>query len=141
MAKAAVVPKQARVSGDTIKVRATQLCYYDEARRRAGDVFTLRPRAGMFTEAQLGSDGEPKTDPKTGFRVTREVKKVLSAEAQFNPRCMERVAASTPEKTTGNNEALQKLHDEELAARLGGAPPAPPDPTGDANPLGLEGSV
>ena len=115
-----LAPDDAVLSGATIKVRALSTGYYGDARRRAGDVFLLRPRRGMFTE-NVEKNGEqvwtgaPGTQVRT--RETREVLKTLSAEDQFNPRWMEKVSAATPDKVTSPNEELRRKHDEEMKAR------------------------
>ena len=130
---------QDATSGATIRVRATQVGYYGDARRRVGDVFTLRARRGVFTELVLDKDGEPKLNAGPGFqgRITKEVTKTLTAEQQFSPRWMEKVSASTPERTTTPNEDLARKHDEEMQARhTPGMQTEPDNPTGAGNPLG-----
>jgi len=47
-----------------IRVRATQLGYYDHVRRRPGDVFTIR------SEQEFASVWMEKVDPRTPERVT-----------------------------------------------------------------------
>jgi hypothetical protein len=116
---------------NTIKVRATEVTYYNEARRRIGDVFTLVPRRGTFTEVVLDKNKEPKLD-KLGFKVTREVEKTLSAAEQFNPKCMVRVPDDTPEKITTGKQVLQEQHDAINRAKLGLGDP-PTTATGDAS--------
>lgn len=87
---------------EVIKVRATKMGYYDHARRREGDVFTLKPIEGAVKD----SDG-------------RNVKKkFFTAREQFSPNWMEEVKMSTPEKITTAPEALraqQKILKEEKA--------------------------
>ena len=118
-----------------IKVRATAVCYYDEERKRIGDVFTLKPRTGTFTELVLDRKTNKPERDKNGFALTQEVEKVLSAEDQFNPKCMERVPLDTPDKITTGNEELRRQHDEVMRAKLGlpaaTATPATPA-TGDS---------
>ncbi len=91
-----------------IKVRATVMGYYDNERKRPGDVFAIKsPR-------------------------------------EFSKRWMEHVAADTPERTTGPNEALRQQHDEILAARHGAGEQVGPDDVpaniedDGSNPLGAE---
>lgn len=71
-------PKRAR-----IKVRATKLGYYDNARRREGDVFVL----------------ESEVD-KAGKLVA------------FSDKWMERVPNETPVSITTGNQQLQKDHED-----------------------------
>lgn len=44
----------------------------------------------------------------------------ITSEAHFNKRCMVRVSASTPEKTSTGRDVLKKQHDEILGARATG---------------------
>lgn len=74
------------------KVRATRLGYYDDKRRRAGDVFWV---------------SAAKTD--TGKYVA------------FAPSWMERVPDSTPESITTGQQELRRQHDEILASKAAGA--------------------
>lgn len=122
------------VAGATIKVRATQVGYYGDARRRVGDVFRLYPREGTFTELAVDKDGKPEmTQMLIGgtmvpTQATREVLKTLTAEEQFSDSWMERVDDDVEEGalTTGLQD-LRRKHDE---ARASGRP------TGSASPLG-----
>lgn len=63
------------MSQETIKVKATQLGYYEHKRRRAGDVFVLIP-----------------LKDKNG--------NVITARQQFSKKWMEVVPASTPERVS-----------------------------------------
>lgn len=110
-----------------IRVRATKDGYYGDARRRAGDVFTLVPIEGTFHEKVLDAAGDPKRD--AGGYVYTEVEKTLSAEDQFSSKWMEKVDGSTPEKTTTGKDKLRQQHDEEMKARRA------PSGTGDADVL------
>jgi hypothetical protein len=126
----------AAVNGGTIKVRAIAVGFYGDVRRRVGDVFTLYPRTGTFTAVVTDKEGEPKLTKGTlvEHRVTEEVPDTtLPAEAQFNPKWMETVAADTPERAMSAQERIRQEHDEILAARLGGKPAGA---TGDAAVLG-----
>lgn len=122
--------EEGRPAGAKIKVRATRVGFYDNARRRIGDVFTLVPRRGMFSEQVVDKDGDPKLDAQD-FPITKEVEKTLTAEQQFSPRWMERVDARLAERTSTPNQEIAKRHDEEMAARHSGAAKS----TGDADPL------
>lgn len=126
-------PKAAGGAG-TIRVRATQTGYYDDARRRPGDVFDLHPRTGMFTVLEEDENGKPLlTDSIPPSRVTREEERTLSAEEQFSKKWMEKVDKHTPTRTTTGNQVIKQQHDEILATRQG-AREAPP--TGDRNVIG-----
>jgi hypothetical protein len=85
---------------ETIRVEATAVGYYNDIFRRAGDVFDLQPRPGTYTERVVDKNGTPKVTRGTladvPIPVTREVQKVLTADEQFNPRWMKRVASDTP---------------------------------------------
>ena len=59
----------------TIKVRATQLGYYEHKRRREGDVFVLVPRTDRYGN-------------------------VMTAKSQFSKKWMELVDPATPEKVS-----------------------------------------
>ena len=59
----------------TIKVRATQLGYYEHKRRREGDVFVLIP-------------------------ITDRYGNIITARQQFSKKWMEVVPAETPEKVS-----------------------------------------
>lgn len=78
--------------GGGIKVRATKVCYYDNMRRRIGDVFTI-------------SDEKFPSGPRQG-----QVK-------EFSSKYMELVDARTPEKITTGAEVLKQAHDEILGGR------------------------
>lgn len=142
--------KTKRNIGDTIKVRATAVGFYGDVRRRVGDVFLLYPRTGTFTELVI--DDKTKRpmlneDALVKHRITTEVDdKTLTAEEQFNPKWMVKVAASTPERASTAQETIQEEHDRILKQRLSGGLPAesvpgsggaPPElGTGDKDVLG-----
>jgi len=125
---------QKALGGGTVKVRATQVGFYGEVRRRIGDVFSLVPRTGTFSEQLKDPNGELKT-LKTGtpieHPITKEVAKVLTAEEQFSPRWMEKVAANTPVRAVTAAEVLQDEHDRVLKQRMTGASTSDLPPTGD----------
>ena len=92
------------IDGPTIKVRATRMGEYEYARRREGDVFTLKPRMITVVHTEKGH-------PKLGEPVMENgaVKmRLLTAEEQFSARWMERVDAEVPEKITAAQEALDR---------------------------------
>jgi len=60
-----------------MKVRAKELGYYDEKRRRPGEVFELEEREGFTRNENSG----------------KATKKVWSAEEQFSEKWMEKVDA------------------------------------------------
>jgi hypothetical protein len=81
----------------SIKVMATKDGYYDDKRRRAGDVFRVRaPYEGV-----IENDG-------------KETKQTIT---EFSKKWMKRVAASTPERITTGKQVLRQHHDAEMAAR------------------------
>jgi hypothetical protein len=126
-------------AGATIKVRATQVGFYGDVRRRIGDVFLLYPRHGVFTELELDEKtGKPLLDDAdlVKHRVTKEVEKTLTAEEQFNPKWMEKVAADTPERASTARDVIQQEHDDVLRQRMAGGGGAPADvPSGDEDVL------
>lgn len=71
-----------------LRVRATELGFYNHLRRRPGDVFTLRPYKTMQVE-----NG-------------KKVEVIVSAEHQFSKKWMELVDKSTPEKVSTSQQAL-----------------------------------
>jgi hypothetical protein len=104
--------------GGTIRVRALKTGYYDDVRRRPGDVFELHPREGTFTEKVVDEKtGEVKTEKATSTPLTKEVEKVLPAEDQFSKKWMEKVSADTPLSLTSGNQALRQQHDEIMAGK------------------------
>lgn len=112
-----------RVPGETIRVRATKVCFIGDVRHRVGDVFDLYPRKGTFTELELDEKGKPvlneDTIPKS--RITKETDDtILSAEDQFNPKCMERVADDEPERQVTAQERIDAEHQRILHNRLSG---------------------
>lgn len=92
----------------TIKVRALKLGYYDDKRRRVGDVFLIR--APYKTVAVDQETGKAVEDEKTGKA------KVITVD-EFSRRWMEKVPKSTPERTTTGKEELRRKHDEILGSR------------------------
>lgn len=116
-------------SANRIKVRATKVGYYDNARRRIDDVFTID---GTIDERETL---EVNTDPPTTKRNPN-----YGQPLEFSAKWMERVDPSTPEKITTGREALRQHHDETLGARV--ARPAGSSssetPTGSAGVLGDE---
>ena len=74
------------------KVRATRLGYFDDKRRRVGDVFWVSAK-----------------QTETGKYV------------EFAPSWMERVPDLTPESITTGQQALRRQHDEMLAGKAAGA--------------------
>ncbi len=86
------------IPGPRIKVRATRMGEYEFARRRAGDIFTLKPRYVIVCnpvsgKPEYGADGKPKTVLKT-------------AQDQFSARWMEKVGDDAEEVITSAQEAL-----------------------------------
>ena len=75
-----------------MKVRATQLGYYNHKRRPPGEVFILRPYKKTVEEL----------DEATKFKTKKQV--VVSAEEQFSFRWMERVDQNVSVK----QEKIQK---------------------------------
>lgn len=125
-------------AGETIKVRATQVGFYGDVRRRIGDVFTLYPRTGTFSEVVIDEKtGKPLLDTAqlVPCQVTKEVEKTLTAAEQFAPKWMERVADNTPERASSAQEKLQEEHDRVLRDKMTGGTGAPPAATGDADVL------
>lgn len=134
--------------GPTIKVIATRVGYYDEKRRRVGDVFLLRPRYGTWTKKVMDKDypNRQAFDKDTGERIVDEQYGVLSAEDQFSPKWMERVDKNTRIKLTTPSEALKQEHDNiqganqaaHMVSTEGASGPRPTgiDPTGDTKVLG-----
>lgn len=85
------------IPGPRIRVRAMQMGEYEYARRREGDVFTLKPRMMTVVDPVTGKpmfeDGAVKT-------------RMLTAEEQFSPRWMERIEDTAEETITGAQQAL-----------------------------------
>lgn len=115
-------PATRRAEPATIRVRATAVGFYDDVRRRIGDVFTLHARRGTFTALELDDDGKPALDDSglLKTRITTEVEKTLTAEEQFAPKWMQRVSADTPEYASSANEQIRSQHDVILASRMSG---------------------
>jgi hypothetical protein len=123
--------KTKAAAAGTIKVRATQVGFYGDVRRRIGDVFLLYPRTGTFTELELDEKGKPALSDVDVLkhRITKEVEnKTLTAEEQFNPRWMEKVSADTPERASSARDVIQQEHDEIARRKFeqGGETPAAP---------------
>ncbi len=97
---AAAVPGRGAVDvvtpGARVRVMATEPGYYDHARRRVGDVFTM---------AVLDLDGGR---PKPGGGVSRP----CSWVEEVDPR--------TPERLTGAQDNINRQHDEILGGRVAG---------------------
>jgi len=133
---AATAAKTKRADGGTIRVRATAVGFYADIRWRVGDVFTLYPRRGRFT--QLVKDektGKPLLNEEAlvKHRITEEPEEdvLLTAEQQFNKKWMERVPADTPEQAKSAQQVIQEEHDRVLATRLAGGTAASDRPSGD----------
>jgi len=90
----------------TVRVRAIRLGYYDDKRRRLGDVFLIRP---PFTVKNV--DRVPDPDPEI-----KKIPETIEVD-EFSDNWMEKVPGNTPLKTTTAKEDLKRKHDEELAAR------------------------
>lgn len=103
-----------------IRVRATQVGYIGDPpiRRREGDVFTLQPREGKFTEPVLDEDGYQMLD-RNEFPMTREVKRTQSAAEQFSANWMEPINADEEERLTTAQNAINEQHDQLLRERAG----------------------
>lgn len=106
-------------TGKRIKVRATQAGYYDHARRRPGDVFTID---GALLEE----------DVLQGKKVVRKKGDV----AAFSKRWMERVDDDEREHISTGADALREQNQELLAARRRGEALPVPGAGPDDNPLG-----
>lgn len=96
-------------AGRPLKVRAVQLGYYGEARRRVGDVFTL-VKAEDFSDASIEKNGH------SGW--------------------MEWVDPSTPDRITTGLQDLRQKHDEIRGAKTQAGSTVGDDVTGDVNLLG-----
>lgn len=86
-----------------IKVMATEAGYYDHARRRPGDVFSI----DATTLEEDEKDEKGKTLRKAGD------------VAAFSDKWMVRVNDKTREKVSSSNEHIREQHDEILGARHG----------------------
>lgn len=99
----------------SIKVRAIRDGYYDDKRRRVGDVFKIR-------------------EPYTANVANRdEAEKVVTVN-EFSKKWMRKVSGRTPERITTGRTVLQQHHDNEQRARLG-------IQTDVENPAGSEGVI
>jgi hypothetical protein len=110
---------------DRVKVRATEPGYYDHARRRAGDVFTI-------DATPLEEDIKETKNGKT--RVRRKAGEI----AAFSDRWMEFVDDRERESVSTSTEALGAFNRAGLAARRRGEEVLPPSSAADADPLGSE---
>lgn len=90
------------IDGPRIKVRATAMGEYEYARRRPGDVFTLKPRyitvVDPVTRKPVVENGNPKM-------------RLLTADEQFSERWMERIDRGEETITTAQ-DALNQATDE-----------------------------
>ena len=84
----------------SIKVRAKKDGYYDDKRRRIGDVFRVRPPY----EHNVANADEPE--------------RVVTVN-EFSKKWMVRVSKGTPERITTGKTVLQQHHDAEMKARRG----------------------
>ena len=91
-------------------VRATQLGYYDHARRRPGDVFSM---------TEIDAYGGRKSED--GKRVSRPCSWVVPVD----PR--------TPERISGSQQAINDRHDEILGGRLAGDRSSESGPSDDGD--------
>lgn len=78
-----------------MKVRATQLGYYGNHRRREGDVFVIKPKKGWKVDQQTGKKTEV----------------VFSAEDQFSERWMERFDKAAQAKLKAERLAAEDADD------------------------------
>lgn len=108
----------------TITVRAMKMGYYNDKRRRTGDVFRIR---APFT-----------VDAPDEIVDGKRVKKTQTID-EFSKLWMERVDGKTPRRITTGKEALRQQHDAELAARRQPGIQTSRDdgelPTGTASPI------
>jgi hypothetical protein len=99
--RAAVGRGEARDDTRTIKVRATALGYYDDERKRVGDVFEISSARHPARYPLKDVDG--KKHPKAGQENPR------SGELQeFSDKWMEFVDPETPVRTTTSQAALNR---------------------------------
>jgi hypothetical protein len=125
--------------GGLIRVQAIGVGYYDDKRRRRGDVFTLVPREGTWHEKvyKETKDGAKEAQREPGGEYTlKEVARVLTAEEQFSKKWMQKVPWATPETETGPNAALRQQHDELVGARSESGLMVGDDATGNKDVLG-----
>lgn len=124
-----VIKAGEQAPGPVLKVRATQVGYYEHCRRREGDVFYLIPRyVTKYNVVDEVVDGK-----KTGRTVnagkpvldknSQPVLEVHSAEQQLSKRWMEVVPDDEPELTTGAQAALDRTTAELLSAKSPGRKP------------------
>jgi hypothetical protein len=102
----------------TIMVRATATGYYNHARRREGDVFSLFPQEGMVTVPITNEDGEQLYD-RNDLPMTKEVPAIIPPERQFSRNWMEVVNADEEERISTAQQAIDREHDQTLAERAG----------------------
>lgn len=93
----------------TRRVRAIKLGYYDDKRRRLGDVFLIRPP--YTAKNTIGKEVPDKDDP-----TIRRTPETVTVD-EFSDNWMEDVPGSTPLRQTTAAQDLKRKHDEELAAR------------------------
>jgi len=103
------------VDGPTIKVRVKEDCevYYEHERKRAGDVFTLKPR--MVNQYDIKFQ-EVKRDKKTG----EVLKRLLTAEQQFSAMAMERIEDEADETVSTAQDAINRQSEDIKRARQAG---------------------
>lgn len=93
----------------TITVEATQLGYYDNIRRRPGDVFKIRG-------TQVTQDDIDAIKDRNDGKLPRGLKIKVGDPAEFSSRWMRKASQGAIERTTGPNQAIARQHD----AILGG---------------------
>lgn len=107
----------------TRTVRALKLGYYDDKRRRPGDVFMIRaPYEAKNVDPEITDENDVMLD-------------TVNVD-EFSDKWMELVPDGTPLRVTTGKQALRAQHDAELAARRHGPASAREGATGNANPLG-----
>lgn len=105
------MPDPPRVQG--VKVRATDVGYYDHKRQREGDVFMIDGEKHDADVPLLDDKGEPvKRNGKPVFRFRKGELKA------FSPRWMEIVDPNTPEHTSSAPEALKRAQEEITGSKL-----------------------
>lgn len=93
------------VAAGGIKVRATKVCYYDDKRRRVGDVFTIQ------NEKEFSSRYMEKVHPRTPERITtgaqvlqQQHDEILAGKAVENNPELGRTRATGDEDALGEDE-------------------------------------
>jgi len=102
----------------TIMVRATMTGYYNHARRREGDIFSLIPLEGKVTVPVTNDEGEQLYD-RNDMPMTKEVEAIIPPERQFSRAWMEVVNADEEERISTAQQAINREHDQALAERAG----------------------